>query len=1310
MKSHAILRTNVGLTTNVKLVVGTTYSLYLDSIESNIELSDQRYKKFQFNKDNYWDELVPYFFKNTPINIAYHIKYDNDNDNMSTSFSNQYDDLYQFGAKNIIDNKDYSEEYEYFAPLYIHKGSLPSNFIIFRIDGPGLIDLNSSNFKTEILNKLKCVKVFDLTRKTPLGEWLDKNITNNTLYPLYPFYMDFRRMEFSSWIGMDYEDGGYSEKSFMLDSMLEYENTFFDFQKMVLDGYKNNKVVFPNIINFSFLFDDTPATPTSIRKWSLNRYLGFYIDKMEYVISVTPCSLSSVKSNVTIDKWNILSSSTGSPFENVSNNYKIEIDGNFYSVVKYVETGSTTITKIKTGNNLYADLNTNSISTKWKILSNISLLGLEDKINKNVIKIDSQMRIVNLDDSPWTIDGFELADVWLIKIGDLYHNIQSISGYLVLNTDYAFYQTSDKFEYWINDPDPLYKKSISLDLENPLELEIFKLSFTSIKDFDTSIVDTNFSKFEYMKNDKLSSTDEPKMYVTDLESTSNPKEFDQFKINGTVVNIPTSSEYTSNNETFRIEDNRLTDLWRKNPIHLKWGLQGSISSNDYPYLLNNSFNAEDYNRTTNTSLVLPNRQERNLDYFLSINSSTASYDYHSLHIENKIGNNIDTNFTFELDKYLGLSYSNDYFSYFFGKKSNFNNYVFNTEKYSYFNTGDNIIPNMTLFRGIKFNLYNVDGVKITDGKVETLNVKSNNSWDGYKFAILLSKNEWSLKSNPNDINIADIIKSENTLKWEIIDTWKWDSEYQQNQRVLYNDILWVANTYSIISNPISNPSNSSSWDMFTQSSIFWSPLINGSDSTVNNNMWNQGFGNIPPLVWNSGEFYYSSGISGNNFWIEGNVYNAGDIVINNNQTWSSDVNLNSYRPGISNWTKIDVNTIWTLVELWKPDFTYTVLNSNWNGAYFDSGHYVIWEGVVWGTTQSPSLGVIPPLDSNWTRIYSLESDTEFVYNNSIKDNNIIHVNNRFYCCIDNTIGIDPNVTYNQTLENGINIYINKKWKNVLINIYINDSTYDLISNVDRDLLYNDIYSKLSANNFINSINDPSSKYGFSDSIKYVIIDNDIKIYDFNILNSITKLPVVLRCEYPDTVWSRIKSLDIRAITLSISQLKPKRKLEYGNINTLDQLNWYSDLHIGNSINRFTSDASLIPYWSGLRNNIYNIIYRHSGPYSPIFNTIQLFEAPGLTGGGNNFKFDTELSDFGIIRERVMSKVNKRSNILKLRNFGDLKSIYPQVDEFGYTVNTFFIFKSTWDLKYHIECSEVTQVLINQPTTSLSTSNNININL
>jgi hypothetical protein len=53
MNSFAILRTNVGLTTNIKIMIDSNYNLSLDSIESTDLLQDDKYKKVKFNKNNY---------------------------------------------------------------------------------------------------------------------------------------------------------------------------------------------------------------------------------------------------------------------------------------------------------------------------------------------------------------------------------------------------------------------------------------------------------------------------------------------------------------------------------------------------------------------------------------------------------------------------------------------------------------------------------------------------------------------------------------------------------------------------------------------------------------------------------------------------------------------------------------------------------------------------------------------------------------------------------------------------------------------------------------------------------------------------------------------------------------------------------------------------------------------------------------------------------------------------------------------------------------------------------------------------------
>ena len=133
------------------------YNLSLSSIESKDELANTKFKKVTFIKSNYYDELVTYFYDGLPLDTAFYIKYDNDVDSMSKDYAAQYDELYQYGARNIINNKDYSEEFEYFAPLYISPKNLPKNFIIFRVDGPGIESVSKENF----LNLLLANSSFD---------------------------------------------------------------------------------------------------------------------------------------------------------------------------------------------------------------------------------------------------------------------------------------------------------------------------------------------------------------------------------------------------------------------------------------------------------------------------------------------------------------------------------------------------------------------------------------------------------------------------------------------------------------------------------------------------------------------------------------------------------------------------------------------------------------------------------------------------------------------------------------------------------------------------------------------------------------------------------------------------------------------------------------------------------------------------------------------------------------------------------------------------------------------------------------------
>jgi hypothetical protein len=1308
MRSFAILRTNVGLTTNVKVMVDSTYNLSLSSIESNSELSLDRYRKLSFTKNNFYDELVPYFFKNTPSDIAYQIKYDRDVDNMSNDFKDQYDEIYQYGARNIIANKSYTEEFEYFAPLYLDKNHIPKNFIIFRVDGPGMDLLTKENFTNQITNNFKTVKIFDLSLSTNVGQWIDRNFIRNEYYPETPLEMDFRELEFCKWNGIDYESGGYTSKSYFIDDFLEEEKEIFEFEKFILDSYKSNKVIFSNIINFSFLFDDEPSNPDVKRKWSLNRYYGFYLDSIEKNSTISPYITPFLRQDVEILEGNVIySPSNTDPFvEGFSEKrpFYVEYNGEYYKVEKYLETLTNQLMLVPESSGLVVEQYANVSQEKFKIISDVNLSGKQSDLNKNYGRIDSQNFLIDYNNNYITIDDFSEWSVWLIEIDGVYHNLILTDGKLKVNTDYSFTFSENSFSYKV--AGEIKEVSFVVDFVNqPKKFTIYKTNFTDIKDFDTKILDTEYSKFEYEKQDELTLTDETKMYVENLNTSGDPKDYDDYIYKGEVVNIPVSSEYTANYETFKIiaspdqrfggDKNELSSIWRKNPVYCRWSYQNSLSANDYPYCLNNSNLFEDFNRTTNVFDPNPSRIERNLDYFYSINSSTSSYTHHSLHIEGFNDDySLNTNFNFELDKYLNLAtysvgtnsfatYSLDYFSDFFYIKQRFqnNDIIKNVKKFSEFNKGDVSLPNVSLFRGLKLYLYDVESIDTnSNGEINTINLSSNNNYDNYKFSILLSDNDSSVNFE------GQIENSTNLMEWEIIKEWEMDKLYATGSIIIFNDILYQAQNQSITENPTDStigtnvktaPYTSLDWSFLEVSSnnplgtnsIFWSPVASFTASDI---------------VYNNEEWYYYDISGTDDFWdpsfavVTG--YSQNDVVLFKGKYYKSNVNNNKWSPDFKipsfsftvgspvtvtmKWQATTASTSpkWRPVELWNPISSYS------------TNKIIVHNDIVWISSLiiSPSVGDEPGISENWTKKYSLIPDTDFAYN---KDNNpIIQMNDAYYLCKSNTTG--------STLDNGIVVYVNKKWKNILVNINVSDNTLPYLRNADRDNLYQELFKKLTAFNFSNCINDISNKYGFTDYISYVIINADGTITKHNYQNNIEGLPCLLKVEEPEEFRVKINSLTIKPLENS-KKLQSKRKLVNGTIRNLDQINWYNDLPLAADIRVNKEERKVVNNKHGQKNYTTNILYRHNGYYMPTFYDIQLFDKT-LNGITENTKFDTSLTDFGLMKERKISKINRKGSILKLRNEEDIKSIYPMLDEFGYTTRDFFIFSSTWDFQYHWE--------------------------
>jgi hypothetical protein len=483
---------------------------------------------------------------------------------------------------------------------------------------------------------------------------------------------------------------------------------------------------------------------------------------------------------------------------------------------------------------------------------------------------------------------------------------------------------------------------------------------------------------------------------------------------------------------------------------------------------------------------------------------------------------------------------------------------------------------------------------------------------------------------------------------------------------------------------MSAPYNQLGWSLYTvpsAKSIFWIPT-----GTYPGN----GAGNSYNIVYNHADYYYCYNTTATeDFWspIKSDTtgYTQSDVVLFKGQYYMSMTSSNHYRPdyvapyavsrkynsyrslldGVSVFENVG-SYYWTATQSFDPKWKTVGV---WNPSTpYNTTTYVVHNDIVYSTGFSQT-GNEPGISNDWTREYSLVPDTTLVYNSTT--NPIIEMNNSYYMINSNSS--------NSTLENGINIYINKKWKNILININIADNTIPSLSEADRDTLYNDLNTKLTAHNFIQCLNDLSNKYGFTDYVNYIIIEEDGSIKRYN-YNSIEGLPYYITCETPDEVVMKHDSLLHKAIELP-KELKPTMVLKSINPN-LANLNYYNGVAIAAEINPNKNTPKPTANFHGGKSITEELIYRFSGFYMPLFYDIQLFDKNLFTASTGNYKFDTTLSDFGLVKERKIRKINNKGSVLKLNNIKDLKSIYPMVDEFGYTTVDTFIFKSSWDSNYH----------------------------
>jgi hypothetical protein len=259
----------------------------------------------------------------------------------------------------------------------------------------------------------------------------------------------------------------------------------------------------------------------------------------------------------------------------------------------------------------------------------------------------------------------------------------------------------------------------------------------------------------------------------------------------------------------------------------------------------------------------------------------------------------------------------------------------------------------------------------------------------------------------------------NKMQWQVIKNWEYDKSFQTGDLVFWEGVVFNVIDGSTVSNPLLNPiSLTASYVSdgslgFPHFSQFWNYNYNYDSGTIS---W----------VYNSEDFYILSNTSSNvDFWNPTLTYSISDKVIYGNRFFEALTNIPiEIRPQLQNkkiqsassvkyWIEISEPPVkkWNRVELWDRNLTS-----------YSIGSYVFWRDTIWESISISTVDDEPgDADLVWSRVYSFVPDTEFIYKPD--NNSVIKLGDSFYYCKYNP---------DKTLDNGITIYINKKWKNILI--------------------------------------------------------------------------------------------------------------------------------------------------------------------------------------------------------------------------------------------------------------------------------------
>jgi hypothetical protein len=284
--SLQLIRTNPKLTGNLKITVDSNGDVWFNSIEINDELSKESYKRYPIDINMSHTVNVKQFFKNNKTSNTHifevgttvnPIEYTGD-------FKDQYDMHYYSSCARTFANKFYTEHVSYMAPIYLKK-RIPKYFIVFKIKNAMNHDAVTSkltygstsvgDYFKDMMSGAEIVKTFDLSENSKIGKYIN-DIINDPMFPEHPIVWNIEDSNHMYWNGASVSSGVYVSMGEDMTSITSNDMPIKSFDEYVTLGWERYGVLFPNILNLEFLFDDDTTS-----EYEMCRYFGVYADTID---------------------------------------------------------------------------------------------------------------------------------------------------------------------------------------------------------------------------------------------------------------------------------------------------------------------------------------------------------------------------------------------------------------------------------------------------------------------------------------------------------------------------------------------------------------------------------------------------------------------------------------------------------------------------------------------------------------------------------------------------------------------------------------------------------------------------------------------------------------------------------------------------------------------------------------------------------------------------------------------------------------------------------------------------------------------